>query len=221
MSGKGELELGTVMHAYRNYFGDEEDKNGRSGLCNFNSVCPLGDDWRNQIRSVAALTTGGGGRFCTASLLNNLRNDRKQFLLTANHCGASPVGWVILFNYQSLTCPRGGERFLNYTVGRVTDVFRNRESDHTLVLIGDEIPKSYNVYYNGWNAMDVPEKNYTCGIHHPAGDVKKFHFHFSQHQVHNGLVVHKIHIGEFHNGQMELLNQAHLDHLYLIQIKEL
>jgi len=117
--GKGDFEIENVMHAYRNYFGEEE-KNGRSGLCNHNVVCPLGDGWRNQIKSVAALTTGAGGRFCSASLLNNLRNDRRQYLLTANHCGASSTGWVILFNYQSFTCPRGGDRFLNYTVGRVS-----------------------------------------------------------------------------------------------------
>jgi len=166
------------MHAYRNFFGDAEEKNGRSGLCNHNVVCPLGDKWRNQIRSVAALTTGSGGRFCTASLLNNLKNDRKQFLLTANHCGASSTGWVILFNYQSITCARGGDRLLNNTVARVSEVFRNRDSDHNLVLIGEEIPKNYHVYYNGWSAVDEPEKNYTVGIHHPAGDVKKISFSY-------------------------------------------
>jgi lysyl endopeptidase len=177
VSGKGELQIENVMHAYRNYFGEEE-KNGRSGLCNFNVVCPLGNNWRNQIRSVAALTTGSGGRFCTASLMNNLENDKKQYLLTANHCGASSTGWVILFNYQSITCERGGNRFLNYTVARVSEVFRNTPSDHNLVLIGEPIPKTYNVYYNGWSAVNEPERNYTVGIHHPAGDVKKISFSY-------------------------------------------
>jgi len=175
---KGELELETVMHAYRNYFGDEEDKNGRSGTCNHNVVCPLSKGWENQVRSVAALTTGAGGRFCSASLINNIKNDRKQYLLTANHCGASSTGWVILFNYQSFTCARGGDRLLNYTVARVQEVFRNRESDHNLVLIGEEIPKTYNVYYAGWSAVDQAERNFTVGIHHPAGDVKKISFSY-------------------------------------------
>jgi lysyl endopeptidase len=57
-SGKGELELENVMHAYRNFFGDKEDKNGRSGLCNFNVVCPLSKGWEKQVRSTVALTTG-------------------------------------------------------------------------------------------------------------------------------------------------------------------
>jgi len=178
MFGKSELELETVMHAYRNYFGDEEEKNGRSGTCNFNVVCPIGNAWRNEINSVAALTTGSGGRFCTASLLNNLKNDGKQYLLTAHHCGGSSTGWVILFNYQSLTCPRGGNRFLNNTVGRVSEVFRNAQSDINLVLIGEEIPKSFNVYYNGWSAVNNPERNFTVGIHHPAGDVKAISFSY-------------------------------------------
>jgi len=217
----GELELEHVMHAYKNIFGDEEVKNGRSGLCNFNVVCPLGDGWRNQIRSVAALTTGSGGRFCTASLLNNLKNDKKQYLLTAHHCGSSVSGWVAVFHYQSSTCERGGPRLLNHTVGRVSEVFRNPVSDHNLVLIGEEIPRAWAVYYNGWSAVDQVNRNFSVGIHHPAGDVKKFHFHISQHNQVNGQEVNQIHIGEYHNGLMEQQNQVHQDHLYLIQIKEL
>jgi len=81
-----------------------------------------------------------------------------------------------LFNYQSITCERGGNRLLNYTVGRVSEVFRSPPSDVNLVLIGEEIPKNYNVYYNGWSAVDQPERNLSCGIHHPAGDVKKISF---------------------------------------------
>jgi len=174
IAGQSDMELTTVMHAYRNYFGDEESKNGRSGRCNFNVVCPLSEGWEDQVRSVAALTTGGGGRFCSASLINNVRNNGRQLLITASHCGASTTGWVILFNYQSLTCPRGGNRFLNYTVGRVQELFRNRESDVTLTLINEEIPEDYKVYYNGWNAKDEVETKMTVGIHHPAGDVKSF-----------------------------------------------
>jgi len=166
------------MHAYKNIFGDEEVKNGRSGLCNFNVVCPLGDGWRNQIRSVAALTTGSGGRFCTASLLNNLKNDKKQYLLTAHHCGSSVSGWVAVFHYQSSTCERGGPRLLNHTVGRVSEVFRNPVSDHNLVLIGEEIPRAWAVYYNGWSAVDQVNRNFSVGIHHPAGDVKKISFSY-------------------------------------------
>jgi len=199
----------------------KKKKNGRSGLCNHNTVCPLGNGWRNQINSVAALTTGSGGRFCTASLLNNVENDKKQLLLTANHCGASSTGWVILFNYQSLTCARGGNRFLNYTVARVSEIFRNVPSDHNLVLIGEPIPKTYNVYFNGWSAVNEPERNYTVGIHHPAGDVKKFHSHISQQHTETGQVVQLILIGELHNGLTGLLSLVHQVHLYLIQTKEL
>jgi len=172
--GKGELELEHVMHAYRNFFGDEEDKNGRSGLCNFNVECPLSKGWENQIRGTVALTTGSGGRFCSGSMINNLKNDNKQYLLTAHHCGGSVTGWVILFKYQSSTCTRGGPRLLNHTVARVSEVFRNAPSDHNLALIGEEIPSSHEPYYLGWSAVNQPEKNMSVGIHHPAGDVKKF-----------------------------------------------
>jgi len=175
VAGKGELELDDVMHSYRNLFGDkEEEKNGRSGLCNFNVACPLSKGWEKQVRSTVALTTGSGGRFCSGSMFNNLKNDNKQYLLTAHHCGGSVTGWVILFKYQSETCERGGPRVLNHTVGRVSEVFRNAQSDHNLALIGEEIPASYEPYYNGWSAVNETEKGMSVGIHHPAGDVKKF-----------------------------------------------
>jgi len=152
----------------------KKKKNGRSGLCNFNVVCPLSKGWEKQVRSTVALTTGSGGRFCSGSLLNNLKNDNKQYLLTAHHCGGSVTGWVILFKYQSETCERGGPRLLNHTVGRVSEVFRNAQSDHNLALIGEEIPSNYEPYYNGWSAVNETEKVMSVGIHHPAGDVKKF-----------------------------------------------
>ena len=59
---------------------------GTSGSCNVDVVCPAGDAHRPQIRSVAAISTGGS-LFCSGSLVNNTGNDRKMFFLTAAHCG--------------------------------------------------------------------------------------------------------------------------------------
>ena len=53
-----------------------------SGSCNNNVICPEGDPWRDQIRSVAMITVGGSG-FCTGQLINNCANDGTPYFLTA------------------------------------------------------------------------------------------------------------------------------------------
>lgn len=50
--GLGQISLSHVMFVYKDIF---SPKNGRSGLCNFNVVCPIGAAWKNEIRSVAAI----------------------------------------------------------------------------------------------------------------------------------------------------------------------
>jgi hypothetical protein len=169
VAGLGEIEIESVVHGYKNVFGE---KNGRSGTCNINVVCPLGDAWRSQIRSVAALMTSGGQRFCSGNMLNNHKKDGKQLFLTAAHCGTASTSWIALFNYQSLTCPRGGVRHLNATAAGMRTLARHATSDFNLAEIIEPIDEEYNVYLAGWSALDTIV-NWTMGIHHPAGDVKK------------------------------------------------
>ena len=79
---------------------------GTSGSCNVDVACPEGDAWRPQIRSSAAISTGGS-LFCSGSLLNNTANDRKMFFLTANHCSinsGNAASLVTYWNYQNATC---------------------------------------------------------------------------------------------------------------------
>eukprot|EP01080_Neovahlkampfia_damariscottae_P008166 gene8166-12626_t len=175
VQGLGVMELEKVVHAYRNFFGKQQEKNGRSGTCNVNVVCPDGDKWRDQINAVAALMTSSGSRFCTGSMLNNRKNDGRQLFLSASHCGAPSTSWVALFNYQSSTCARGGSRVLNYTASGMKVLARMPLSDFSLSEVVEKIPNSYNVYLNGWNAKDEPTKK-SVGIHHPSGDVKAISF---------------------------------------------
>jgi hypothetical protein len=172
--GQGVLELESVVHGYRNLFGKEEPKNGRSGLCNVNVVCPEGNEWRDQIRGNAALMTSSGQRFCSGSMINT-HGDKKQYFLTAAHCGTASSSWVALFKYESFTCPRGGQRLLNYTASGMKPVARNTITDFHIAEVLEPIKASYQVYLNGWDAIDAPS-NGACGIHHPAGDVKKITF---------------------------------------------
>ncbi|MCB0771582.1 MAG: hypothetical protein KDC00_14370, partial [Flavobacteriales bacterium] len=68
VQGRAELHINQVTHAYRDVVGSAPSLN-ESGSCNNNVICPEGDPWRNQIRSVAMITVGGSG-FCTGQLIN-------------------------------------------------------------------------------------------------------------------------------------------------------
>jgi len=175
--GLGEIKLKHVVHAYRPVFNvqNEQKFNNRSGTCNFNVVCPIGDRWRNQIRSVAMIMLSGGSRLCSGSMLNNHAQDGKQLFLTAAHCGTASTSWMAVFNFQTRTCPRGGPAPLNFTVSGMRPLSRNAVSDFHIAELVETIPESYNVWLNGWSAIDRAD-NGSIGIHHPMGDVKKITF---------------------------------------------
>lgn len=155
---------------------------GTSGSCNVDVACPEGDAWRDQIRSVAAISTGGS-IFCTGSLINNTANDRKMYFLTANHCGitaSNAASLVTYWNYQNSVCRvvgsaangQDGDGVLTQTLTGAFFRAANAPSDFTLVELDDPAPAAYNLYWNGWDRRSIDFSGAT-GIHHPNGGEKR------------------------------------------------
>ena len=98
----GELIIGMIVHGYRSLdvYADGLLKalNG-SGDCNHDVLCPTGNGWGNQIKSVGLIFTGGGT--CSGALINNTAEDKSPLFLTARHCGLSTAAWAIRFNWES------------------------------------------------------------------------------------------------------------------------
>ena len=96
VEGEGKLNIGTVTHGYKDLFGYAKDM-GESGICNVNVNCSSGNNWRDQIRSVALITVGGN-EICSGALINNTKIDGTPYFLTANHCteGENVANWVFL-----------------------------------------------------------------------------------------------------------------------------
>ncbi|WP_162258789.1 proprotein convertase P-domain-containing protein [Lysobacter sp. Root983] len=181
--GQLKLRLAKVGHDYRGFTrmaqqlqSDMVTAQGTSGSCNVDVVCPEGDAWRAQIRSVAAISTGGS-LFCSGSLLNNAANDRKMYFLTANHCGISAsnaASLVTYWNYQNSTCrapgsTQSGQNGNGSLAQTLTGAFHrasNAASDFTLVELDDAAPAAYNLFWNGWDARSGDFSGAT-GIHHP------------------------------------------------------
>ena len=175
----GRLHINTVTHGYRslNLLAESILKGlNDSGACNIDVFCPLGNGWDDQIKSVGLVIVNGNGG-CTGALINNTAGDARPFFLTANHCLGNPSNWFFRFNWHSLnpscatTTPSGDGPFLQTSF---TSTLRasNGGSDFALVELNNPLPSDWDVFFAGWDRTDIVP-NFTVGIHHPAGDIKK------------------------------------------------
>jgi hypothetical protein len=166
-AGLGEIEIDGVSHAYRNLFGTRDD----SERCNINTMCPQASDKKDQTRSVVALLARGDV-FCTGAMINNHKKNGKQLMLTANHCGVAANNWIVIFNYESATCARGGRWEKDDTASGVKSLSLAKETDFQITEVVEKIPRRYNAYLTGFNAVDTPSPT-SFSIHHPTGAPKK------------------------------------------------
>jgi lysyl endopeptidase len=165
-----EIEIGKVSHGYKTLaYGD-------SGRCNINAVCQTDPLWNGPIRAAGMLLTQFNSRYCSGSMINTNTNSGRQLFLTADHCiGGNVANDIIMFNYQSPTCPLSSQSDgrTDQTVQGLINLASYASSDYTLLEVEETIPASYNVFLSGFNAVNNASTN-VYGIHHPSGDIKKF-----------------------------------------------
>jgi hypothetical protein len=172
----GEITVGRVIHGYKDIFSIAKDALdfGESGACNINVNCPEGESWADQKQAVAMIITYLGNRLCSGVMVNNARQDMTPYFLTAEHCLGSEETWTFMFGYESPNC-EDIEGPISMTASGATRLAADDNSDFGLVKLEEEPPESYNVYFAGWSAVDVPADSSVC-IHHPSGDIKKISF---------------------------------------------
>jgi len=182
-----ELELTSINHGYRGF--DTQPilmGLGDSGDCHRNVVCPEGDPWRDQIRSVAGYYVtieGYGSGWCTGALINNTAQDDKPYFLTAFHCfdgnmdavlddpDQAAKTMVVYWNYQASTCG-GTWASDNQNQLGATFLAGYWASDFALVELDDKPSLASEVYYAGWDhSSSAPSSG--VAIHHPKADTKK------------------------------------------------
>jgi len=168
-----QLQVGTVVHGYRDLREQYIRAFGGSGACNNNARCPSYAAWDDQIRSAVCLVSGGG-EFCSAALINNTCNNGTPYVLTANHCGASGFGsWVFRFNWEAPACANPGSSPASNSISGSVSRANFAGADMRLVEMNSVPPANYNVYYAGWDRTNTAGVN-LFGVHHPSGDIKKF-----------------------------------------------
>jgi lysyl endopeptidase len=186
---RDELELlaTSVNHDYKGFGTPDLLK---SGACNVDVVCPQGDAWRDEIRSVAVYSLGGG-TFCTGGMVNNTAGDRKPFFLTAAHCGVNSgnaASLVTYWNFQNSFCrppgspASGGPGDGSLSQFETGAFFRSASgaSDFTLVELDAPPNPAFGIHWSGWDrtSADPPcAPGQICpAIHHPNTDEKRITF---------------------------------------------
>ncbi|MBU1074446.1 trypsin-like peptidase domain-containing protein, partial [bacterium] len=171
-----ELELTAVNTGYRK-FGDMFPE--KAGTCNIDVVCAEGDDWRDDIQSVAVYQRSGSWA-CTGVMVNNTADDETPYFLTADHCGltsSSDATLVVYWNFQSPVCGQQGGGSLAQFQSGSTFVTGSSASDFTLVQLDAAPDPAWNVAYAGWSNSSADPTS-AVAIHHPSTDEKSISFEY-------------------------------------------
>ena len=179
-----QLTLGSINAGYLN-FSEIANALDKSGSCNVDVICSQGDAWRDEISTVAAISTGGS-LFCTGFMVNNVRQDLTPYFMTAFHCtvtSSNAASLVAFWNYENTTCRAIGSSASSGTGDGVLTKFTtgstfkaaNSPSDFTLVRLSSSPNPAWYVNFAGWNANSV-ESTSQVGIHHPNVQEKRISF---------------------------------------------
>ena len=117
-----------------------------------------------------------GTRWCTGTLINNVKEDNTRYFLTATHCLTQapddPSTWMFIFNYKSPVCDPSENGLLGNSVFGAEIIASSGISDFALLKLNQDLPVAYGIYYSGWY-RPVDGIDETVSIHHPSGDVMK------------------------------------------------
>ncbi len=193
-AGKGIIQIESVVHGYRDFYGGLEKI---SGSCNLDVVCgaadgyPQVDNYRDQIRSAVGVFTSGNSGFCSGTLIR-AADGCTPYVLTADHCNVGSAGNsnnnLFVFNFENSTCRTPGsaasggagdgsiaQSVSGMIVRAASEGGVSVGSDLALVELSAHPPASYNAYYSGWS-RDAATPSSAIAIHHPSVDEKRISF---------------------------------------------
>ena len=146
-----------------------------SGSCNIDVMCT--PDYEAESRAVAGMSYSerGGSFFCTGTLLNNTKQDRTPYFLTADHCIWSQTNassLVTYWNYRLTDCNGSWLDAQQIVPGGAQLLYNSANTDTAFLRLNASAPA--NAVFAGWDAS-TPAAVGTAvfGIHHPKGDPQK------------------------------------------------
>jgi lysyl endopeptidase len=170
-----EITLSQVGMGYRDLF--RRQPHVKQGSCNTDIICPAGDPWHDQSRSVG-LYSINGFLACTGTLIMDVPGSFRPFFLTAHHCGLNTdnaASVVVYWNFESPVCGELGGGSLADNQTGATFRASNADVDFALLELDDMPDATFGVFYSGWDRSGAtPQGSVT--IHHPGGDEKAISF---------------------------------------------
>jgi len=167
------------------YTGVDNDRDGRGiGFntafpCHPNTACRTDSIFQalanTTVRIRMVMDEGIG--WCSGSLVNNTRQDRTPYLLTAYHCQFDYTPqydlWRFDFQYASPECPNPANEPAYFSLTGCALKASGQASDFLLVLLDDDLPSNLPATFAGWDRSDVeiPDTGYL--VHHPNADIRK------------------------------------------------
>jgi hypothetical protein len=170
---RGELEIGEINHDFKGILDIENRWKRRfSQECNVDVNCEFLSETEDQRRAVCLVVAGD--ELGTGTLLNNVSQDGKPYLLSAFHVydeeGTAETA-LYFFNYESPFCTGINGYDVQSVSGSVARAHFD-SLDIMLVELSEMPPPIYRPFLAGWDATKIqPFNSYT--IHHPNGDTKK------------------------------------------------
>lgn len=182
-----DFELGGIQRGFLDPLSHFEAK---AGTCNIDVACPDGNAWRDQIRSAASFTIGGGS-LCSGQLMTTTDPAQDRIFTTANHCistsgAASSV--VLYWKHEHPTCrtvgsgANGSFTFGSNNPAAITQtggatlVANHPASDFTVLRLNSAVPAAAEAFQSGWDRRTTPPLNGGTAIHHPQGHEKRISF---------------------------------------------
>lgn len=180
VEGMGSITVASVGHAYR-----DVAEVAASGACEVDVNCSEGANWHPQRDAVVrmSIVSGGASYWCSGTLVNNVAQNCKVYILSADHCAEGTATseynyWKFYFNYERTGCG-SGTVFSTHSItgcvkrGASNDNGGDSGSDFLLLEASNtSIPSTYHPYWAGWDATGTGSTGGVC-IHHPGGDYKK------------------------------------------------
>jgi hypothetical protein len=170
----GSINLAQVIHAYREKSALETDATSGQLTSNLATRCPSSRPYWDMKHAVCRMTFNDMvyAYLCTGFLINNTANNGTPYFVTANHCinqESLANTLITYFNYEEASCNVSGTSPL--TISGSTLLFTVRESDFTLLKLGNPPPPSYQPVFAGWDISDTAMGPVHM-IHHPGGASK-------------------------------------------------
>jgi len=180
-TSKRPLSLPMVSHLVTSVRSTEEKSLqdiGASGACNIDIACrPAWVAAGSSVAKYLITNLQGATGLCTGTLMNSTGSSGTPpaYFLTAHHCvptQRTASSMHLYWFFQRAACMGTVPTTTTETTGGATLLATVSNNDQTLVRL--TAPPPPGAAYAAWTASAVMQGNAIVGLHHPAGDLKKY-----------------------------------------------